>query len=81
MSSACKPTLMMFVLLGVVLFAPPEHAATPELRVCADPNNLPYSNDKLQGFENRVAELVAKDLGMQVSYFWYPQREKFFAKH
>jgi mxaJ protein len=43
-----------------------------EFRVCADKDNLPYSNDKLEGFENRIAELIAKDLGKQVKYqFWY----------
>lgn len=54
-------------------------AATP-LRVCADPNNLPYSNEQQQGFENRVADLIGKDLGMPVTYFWFPQREAFFRK-
>lgn len=53
--------------------------ATP-LRICADPNNLPYSNDQKQGFENRIADLIAEDLGVQVTYFWFPQRSKFFAK-
>ena len=56
----------------------PALAATSELRVCADPNNLPYSNQQQQGFENALANLVAKDLGMSVSYFWFPQRHKFF---
>jgi mxaJ protein len=79
MSSACKIRTLSFVLTGVLFGASvPGHAATPQLRVCSDPNNLPYSNDKLQGFENRIAELIANDLGMEVSYFWYPQREKFF---
>jgi quinoprotein dehydrogenase-associated probable ABC transporter substrate-binding protein len=50
------------------------------LRVCADPNNLPYSNDQQQGFENRVADLIAKDLGLTLTYFWFPQREAFFRK-
>jgi quinoprotein dehydrogenase-associated probable ABC transporter substrate-binding protein len=54
--------------------------AAPQLRVCADPNNLPYSNQQQQGFENRLAGIIAQDLGMQVSYVWYPQRGKFFAK-
>jgi mxaJ protein len=54
--------------------------AAQMLRVCSDPNNLPYSNRKQQGFENRIAELVAKDLDMKVSYFWFPQRESFFKK-
>lgn len=54
-------------------------AAMP-LRVCSDPNNLPFSNDHLQGFENRIASLIAKDLGMPLTYFWFPQREAFFKK-
>jgi mxaJ protein len=52
--------------------------AAPALRVCSDPNNLPYSNRERQGFENRIADLIAKDFNMEVSYFWFPQREKFF---
>lgn len=44
------------------------------LRVCQDPNNLPFSNDKEQGFENRIAELFGKHLGVPVTYFNYPQR-------
>lgn len=55
-------------------------AAAPILRVCADPNNLPFSNRAQQGFENRLASLVAKDLGMQLSYYWFPQRSAFFRK-
>jgi quinoprotein dehydrogenase-associated probable ABC transporter substrate-binding protein len=54
--------------------------AAPALRVCADPNNLPYSNARQQGFENQIADLMAKDMGMQVTYFWFPQREAFFKK-
>ncbi|UWZ86678.1 substrate-binding domain-containing protein [Occallatibacter riparius] len=50
------------------------------LRVCADPNNLPYSNDQKQGFENQIADLIAKDFGMQVEYFWFRQGEKFFRR-
>ena len=51
-------------------------AATP-LRVCADPNNLPFSNRQGQGFENRLAELIGADLGMPVAYTWWPQRRGF----
>ncbi|HEX3940259.1 MAG TPA: quinoprotein dehydrogenase-associated putative ABC transporter substrate-binding protein [Acidobacteriaceae bacterium] len=54
--------------------------AAPALRVCADPNNLPYSNDKQQGFENQLASLVANDLGMRLTYYWFPQRGAFFEK-
>lgn len=43
-----------------------------ELKVCADYDNLPYSNGKQEGFENKIAELLAKDLGKTLSYqFWY----------
>jgi mxaJ protein len=45
-----------------------------ELVVCADPNNLPFSNRNGQGFENRLAELVAKDLGVRLRYLWWAQR-------
>jgi mxaJ protein len=51
--------------------------ATRVLRVCADPNNLPYSNSRQQGFENKIAELVARDLGARVEYAWWPQRRGF----
>jgi quinoprotein dehydrogenase-associated probable ABC transporter substrate-binding protein len=44
-----------------------------EFRVCADPNNLPFSNEKLEGFENKLADLVAKDLNEPVGYTWFPQ--------
>jgi quinoprotein dehydrogenase-associated probable ABC transporter substrate-binding protein len=48
-----------------------------ELRVCADPNNLPFSNQREQGFENRLAELIATELGASVRYTWWPQRRGF----
>jgi len=48
------------------------------LRVCADPNNLPFSNDRLEGFENKIADLLAQDLGERVEYTWWAQRRGFF---
>ncbi|HYY42509.1 MAG TPA: substrate-binding domain-containing protein, partial [Pyrinomonadaceae bacterium] len=48
------------------------------LRVCADPNNLPFSNERGEGLENKLAELVARDLGAQVEYTWWAQRRGFF---
>jgi mxaJ protein len=48
------------------------------LRVCADPNNLPFSNERREGFENRIAELVAQELGATVEYVWWAQRRGFF---
>lgn len=49
----------------------------PILRVCADPNNLPYSNDNQEGFENRVASLIASDLGAKIHYVWTAQHSAF----
>ena len=48
------------------------------LRVCADPNNLPFSNQRGEGFENKLAELLGKDLGERVEYTWWAQRRGFF---
>jgi quinoprotein dehydrogenase-associated probable ABC transporter substrate-binding protein len=44
-----------------------------ELKVCADPNNLPYSDEKKEGFENKIAELMGGELGLKVDYAWFPQ--------
>src|SRR5213078_2424458 len=48
------------------------------LRVCAEPNNMPFSNAKGEGFENKIAELVAKELGMKLEYRFMSQRLGFF---
>ena len=48
------------------------------LRVCADPNNLPFSNVRREGIENRLADLLARDLGTTVHYTWWAQRRGFF---
>lgn len=47
-------------------------AGAEELRVCADPENLPYSSERLDGLENKIAEVVASELGTKVAYTWYP---------
>jgi mxaJ protein len=49
-------------------------AEARELRVCADPNNLPFSNQRQQGFENRLAALVARELDAKLTYVWWAQR-------
>jgi mxaJ protein len=48
-----------------------------ELRVCADPNNLPFSNEHGDGFENKLATLLARDMDANVVYTWRPQRRGF----
>jgi quinoprotein dehydrogenase-associated probable ABC transporter substrate-binding protein len=47
------------------------------LRVCSDPANLPFSNDRGEGFENKIAELFAAKLGKRLAYTWYPQSTGF----
>lgn len=48
------------------------------VRVAADPNNLPFSNDRLEGFENKIAELIARELHCKIEYHWRAQRRGFF---
>ena len=43
------------------------------LRVCADPNNLPFSDEKQEGFENKIADVMADALGLKLDYTWFPQ--------
>lgn len=47
------------------------------LRVCADPNSLPYSNSAGQGFENHIAQMIGAELGRPVEYTWWAQRRGF----
>ncbi len=62
--------------------APVAQAATAQekgiLRVCADPNSMPFSNDKAEGLENRIARLMAEDFGWKAEFFYFPQRMAFF---
>jgi quinoprotein dehydrogenase-associated probable ABC transporter substrate-binding protein len=64
---------------GAILAGRPVCAQTADiadrsaLRVCADPANLPFSNEKKQGFENRIADVMGAALGLKVEYTWFPQ--------
>lgn len=58
--------------LGTAAAATAEAVDHTALRVCADPSNLPFSNDKGEGFENKIAELLAAELGVPVRYTWFP---------
>jgi mxaJ protein len=66
MFSSCLRAVVSALAVG--LFAASAWAA--DLRVCADPDNLPFSNSKQQGFENRIAQLVASDLHAHLVYEW-----------
>jgi mxaJ protein len=70
------------VLAAVVLFSGVFNSAQADeidkvLRVCQDPNNLPFSNVRGEGIENKLAELFAKKLGWKLEYFSFPQRMGF----
>ena len=84
---------LLAVLLSIALVAPVCAAEGQRadlvnrmaLRVCADPANMPFSNDKNEGFENKIAEIVAAELKVPVEYTWFPQatgfiRQTLFAK-
>jgi quinoprotein dehydrogenase-associated probable ABC transporter substrate-binding protein len=50
------------------------------VRICADPDNLPASNDKGEGYENRIAELLAKTWNAKLEYAWWPVRRGYFGR-
>lgn len=63
--------------LALPAAAQDKEPARKAFRVCQDPNNLPFSNTKGEGIENKIAELFAKDLGLPVEYYSFPQRLAF----
>ena len=63
--------------IGGTAWSATRHSARAAFRVCADPNNLPFSNKEGEGFENRIASLLARDLGERVEYTWWAQRRGF----
>lgn len=67
------------LLLGLCLIGPPTSSAQSagQFRVCADPFNLPFSTRSLEGFENRIAELVAREFKATPRYTWWGQRQGF----
>ena len=90
MYSRCLSIVLAGLILGACAVAEPGDssavasktplaAASSErvLRVCSDPNNLPFSNQREEGFENRIAQLIAADLGAKVEYTWWAQRRGF----
>lgn len=66
--------------LMTLAMAMPAQAAVETLRVCADADNLPFSNARREGFENRIAELIAAELQAEVTYTWSPMRRGFLRR-
>ena len=72
-------TRRSIALIAAALLAAPAGAQAPweTLKVCADPNNLPFSNRIEEGFENKLAQIWARELGVEVEYTWFPHRRGF----
>jgi mxaJ protein len=66
----CSPCLKFLASFLLLISAVVGDAQTRELRVCADPNNMPFSSRDQTGFENRIAALVARDLSAHLSFVW-----------
>jgi quinoprotein dehydrogenase-associated probable ABC transporter substrate-binding protein len=75
-SSAWRLAIIILLFASSVWCAEPS-VPPPAFRVCADPNNLPFSNQRLEGFENKIAELLAKEFHAELQYTWWPQRRGF----
>src|SRR5712692_11451660 len=69
-----KLSRYLFAITLCVLMVVPCPARGKELRVCADPDYMPFSNRAGEGFENKIAELTAKTLGVQLVYTWASNR-------
>jgi mxaJ protein len=70
-------TLVFLFSAGLAACAETRAEEPRTLRVCADPNNLPFTNEREEGFENRIADLIAEEMGVEVEYTWWAQRRGF----
>jgi mxaJ protein len=66
--------MLALLLAATVADARPDRV----LRVCSDPNNLPFSSERTPGFENQIAAVLARALGARLEYTWWAQRRGFF---
>jgi quinoprotein dehydrogenase-associated probable ABC transporter substrate-binding protein len=72
-----RPALLLAALLSLSCAEAASAQAAGQLRVCADPQNMPHSNEKQQGFENKIADVIAKAFGTSTRYVWWGQRRGF----
>ena len=82
-SLLCRSTLVALAVAATRADAQQLHTnqLTPGLlRVCADPDNMPLSNQKGEGFEQRIAELIGKEWNTKIEYAWWPVRRGFFSR-
>jgi len=76
-SNGARRVLLAGVGLACMLLAAQAQDSQAVLRVCADPGNLPLSNEKGEGYENKIAQALARDLGRRVEFTFFPQRMGF----
>ena len=69
---------MRFLMVAMLAATSSAQADPRVLRVCADPNNSPFSSEKAPGFENEIANVLAMELGAKVEYTWWAERRGFF---
>jgi mxaJ protein len=74
MSFGCRSAWLLSLLASVATTAA---AHARELRICNDPNNLPFSNSRLEGFENKIVEVIGRHLHANVQYTWWAERRGF----
>src|SRR4051794_6523364 len=74
MSFGCRSALLASLLAAVGATA---SAHARELRICNDPNNLPFSNNRLEGFENKIVEVIGRELHANVQHTWWAERRGF----
>src|SRR4051812_2019243 len=86
MERCCRPVMAAAVIIGWLIVQPIDAQSPPAsdrvptrvLRIAADPNNLPFSNKSGDGFENKIADLLARELNAKTEYVWMTQGRGFF---
>ena len=77
MCSRFRNVGLLWTVVLVVMFPAAAAPTGGALRVCADPNNMPFSNERQQGFENKIAQAIATAFGQPLEYVWWAQRRGF----
>lgn len=80
MSSECSARAAIVPSILCAALSLCANLSAADLRVCADPNNLPFSNRQQEGFDNKIAAIVARDLNRTVRYTWTPERGESFVE-
>lgn len=80
MSSPCRSGLLVAFFVPAAIAASPDAAESRVLRVCADPDNMPFSHKSGEGFENEIVKIVGREIGADIQFVWAPQWRGFVRK-